>query len=62
MDKVQAGCKVTIRGSHDSVMCGFIMESLLGCTGTVLEVEDGFAWVEVDGVKYLLTCDDLGVI
>ena len=42
-------------------MCGHLIESLIGLRGSVVEphTQDGFYWVSVDGVKYLLDCNDL---
>lgn len=43
-------------------MCGHMIENIIGRRGIVTDVQDDFVWVEVDGVRYILTSEDLEII
>ena len=62
MDQIQAGQKVVVIGSPGAIMCGHMIEHLVGRRGVVDGLQDGFVWVLVDGVRYLLTSEDLEII
>lgn len=62
MDQIQEGQMVIVKGSPGAIMCGHMIEAIIGCRGVVTAIQDDFVWVEVDGVRYILTSEDLEII